>query len=797
MEWWKLLWTGIRLAGLRNTLAAIRAARLRDRLDRGIERPSPGEHGTLPGVLERTEVDAAGARFRFTHAELEVHFLAPDVVRLTWQPGLLPVPYALASTEWPLAAVQAREAPEGWLLYTPDLRLHVGREGSVDLRTGAGTLLRHEPPPEQLGMGWLHRATLRPEEHIYGLGERATGLNLRPGRYRMWNEDPQGGYSPGHDPLYLCLPVYIGLHRAGCYLIFYENSFDAHFGFAEHAEARFAGGALRYYLIGGPLPRLLERYSALTGCPAFPPRWVLGYHHSRWGFRTAAQIREVAEGFRRHDLPLSAIHLDIDHMDGYRVFTVDPERFAELPELAKALGERGVRLVAIVDPGVKQDPHFPLFQEGEKKGYFCRTPKGRTVVAPVWPGWCAFPDFTAPEVRAWWGEQYRRLLDVGIAGFWHDMNEPAAFMAWGERTLPLSTVHAMEGRGGDHREAHNLYGLLHVRAAYEGLRRLRPSHRPFLFSRSGWAGLQRYAWSWTGDTESSWTALRATIATILGLGLSGIPGSGPDIGGFAGAPDAELYVRWLQMAAFLPLFRTHSRLDAPPREPWAFGESALEIVREFLRLRYRLLPYLYTAVWQSAQTGWPVVRPLFWLDPEDQTLWDVDDAFLLGDALLVAPVVSPGETRRRLRLPRGHWLDYWTSTLYEGGGEIEVEAPLERIPLFVRAGAIIPTEEQGRLFLHLFAVPSTGGDSLLYNDAGDGYGDFRVDRFALRWQDEHLDVVWEEEGTFPFPYASVVLEAHGIACRRLIVDGREIPGSGTRFETGVFRSLQAWTQPSP
>ncbi|MGC8874850.1 MAG: TIM-barrel domain-containing protein [Chloroflexia bacterium] len=788
----KLFWTGVRLAGLRNTLAAVRAAQIRDRMDRSIPRVSFEGTGTAPGSLQEVEVWPTGALFRFARAELEVHFLAPDLMRVTWQPGPLPVSYALHPAEWPSVKVGVEEAAEGWFLRTADLELQVSREGKLTFRTPDGHLLRAEEPPERLGAGWRHRALLRTEEHIYGLGERATGLNLRGGTYRVWNEDPQGGYEPGHDPLYLCIPVYVGLHREGCYLVFYENSFESRFRFDGVAEASFADGALRYYFIPGPLPRLLERYSALTGRPALPPRWVLGYHHSRWGFRTAAQIREVAEGFRLRALPLSAIHLDIDHMDGYRVFTVDRERFGDLPNLARELAGRGVRLVAIVDPGVKRDPRYAIFREGEERGYFCRSPDGRTILAPVWPGWCAFPDFTAPEVRAWWGEQYRRLLALGISGFWHDMNEPAAFMGWGERTLPLATRHAMEGRGGDHREAHNVYGLLHVRAGYEGLRRLEPERRPFIFSRSGWAGLQRYAWSWTGDTESSWEALHRTVATVVGLGLSGIVGTGPDIGGFAGAPDAELYVRWFQMAAFMPLFRTHSRLDAPPREPWTFGESALEIAREYLRLRYRLLPYLYSVLWQSARTGWPMVRPLFWLDPQDETLWDVDDAFLLGDALLVAPIVQQGAVRRQVRLPRGRWLDFWTDRVDEGGKAVEVEAPLARIPLFVRAGALLPMEEDGGLWLHLYALPGEEAQTALYMDAGDGYGDWRVDRFSLRWEGDRLDVVREEEGAFPFGYTSVHVVVHGCTCRRVLADGRELPAAGARLETGAFRLLQIW-----
>ncbi|HEY9651505.1 MAG TPA: TIM-barrel domain-containing protein, partial [Coleofasciculaceae cyanobacterium] len=261
---------------------------------------------------------------------------------------------------------------------------------------------------------------------------------------------------------------------------------------------------------------------------------------------------------------------------------------------------------------------------------------------PVWPGWCVFPDFTNPKVRTWWSRQYEYLLDVGVAGFWHDMNEPAAFILWGDRSLPKVTQHYMEGRGGDHREAHNVYGLLQAQAAYLALCNYQPQVRPFIVSRAGWAGLQRYAWTWTGDIECTWVAMRQTVATVVGLGLSGIPYSGPDIGGFQGNPSAELYLRWFQMSCFLTFCRSHCANNVEYRAPWTYGEPYLSIIREFLQLRYRLMPYLYTLAWEASQKGYPPVRPVFWCDSEDSALWDVEDAFLLGNALLICPIFQEG-----------------------------------------------------------------------------------------------------------------------------------------------------------
>lgn len=353
---------------------------------------------------------------------------------------------------------------------------------------------------------------------------------------------------------------------------------------------------------------------------------------------------------------------------GYRIFTVDTRQFPNLAGLARDLADKRVFLVTILDPGVKHDR--AVLNEGLAGNAFCTLPDKTLARAPVWPGWCAFPDFTDPRARAWWGRQYPRLLVAGITGFWHDMNEPAAFAIWGDPTLPHATRHAPDGRGGDHREAHNLYGLLMNQAGYEALRAYRPQRRPFILSRSGWAGVQRYAWNWTGDVESTWEALRQTVATVLGLALSGIAFTGPDVGGFSGAPSAELYLRWFQLATFLPFFRTHSAKFIPRREPWSFGEPTLSIAREFLKLRYRLLPYLYTLAWTASQTGHPLVRPLFWPDGKDPTLWDVQDEFLLGESLLVAPVLVQGAQAREVILPEGTWYGFFDDRTFRGPGRV-------------------------------------------------------------------------------------------------------------------------------
>lgn len=787
----------LRFVGLRTAWRAVRAAWERDQAER-IPKPPKAPSWQPIGPLERIAPLPDGARFTGPGAELEIRFLAPEVLRLTWTPGLLPVPYAIVRETLEETRVSWAPQPTGWMLESPAVRIDVSTDGRLRFQTPAGRLWREEDPPERQGEAWRHRVRLRPEERLYGLGERAAPLNRRGRVYRMWNRDPGGSYGPDVDPLYLSVPLWLSLHSNGAYLVFYENPFDATFdlGASEPDAARvtFAGGALRYYVFYGPPERVLARYTELTGRPPLPPRWALGFHQSRWSYGSADEVREVVRGFREHRLPLHAIHLDIDYMDGYRVFTVDGRRFPDLAGLIRELEGQGVRTVVILDPGVKIDPDYSVYREGIARGAFCRLPDGRVYRGLVWPGWCVFPDFTDPQVREWWGGHYPALVEMGIAGFWHDMNEPTTFAAWGEPTFPRTVRHAMEGRGGDHSEAHNLYGLLMNRAAWEALRRIQPDRRPFLLTRSGWAGVQRYAWNWTGDTESTWAALRRTIAMVIGLGLSGIPYTGPDIGGFSGAPSTELFIRWFQAAAFMPFFRSHAAKGTPRREPWVFGEPALSIIREFLHLRVRLLPYLYTLAWEAAQTGAPLVRPLFWENEKDASLWEMEDAFLLGSALLVAPVVEEGSRRRKVFLPPGEWYHFWNDQRFTGPGSIEVEAPLERIPVFVRAGSILPMAEDG-LTLHIY-VPSAGeGGGDLYHDEGDGFGPYRVDRFRMKREGNRLQLRWVHEGDLPWPWENFTLCFHGFLPVRVMIDGQESPVQGERLTVRPFQEV--WIEGNP
>ena len=705
-----------------------------------------------PGHLQMWEATPRGATLCFAHANLEVAFLAPDLLRVTWTPGALPMPWGVARHEWPPVDVRVAECDLGLTVASDALRVTVGADGSLAVHDAAGHLVRSERRPVRAGEAWTSKAALPPGERVMGLGERTVGLDLRGHRFLNWNREAKGSYVPGQDPLYICLPQYLCLQEHGACALFFENTWQSTFSFEDdHAEATFAGGALRWYLAAGTTEQAVGRLSELTGRAPLPPRWALGFHQARWSYLNEAEVREVADGFRDHDLPLSAIHLDIHYMQGHRVFTMDPARFPDPAGLAAGLDARGVKLVAILDPGVKAEPGYALYDDGVKRGAFCTLPDGGLALAPVWPGTCAFPDFTSDEVREWWGDHYRCFVDWGIAGVWHDMNEPAAFTGWGHPTLPTCTGHRMEDRegGGTHLEAHNAYGLLEDRAGFEALRRLRPDRRPWLLSRSGWTGVQRYAWTWTGDNESNWWSLAQSVRMCLSMGLCGQPYNAPDIGGFGGVPTTELFVRWFQLGSFFPFFRVHSAFFTPRREPWCFGDDVLPILRDALKRRYQLLPYWYTLAWQAATRGTPLCRPLFWADP-DPALREIDDAFLVGPDLLVAPILEPGVSGRDVRLPAGTWIDWHNGVRHPGGHVVRVDADVSDIPLFVRAGALVPMDAEGALELHAWPDDAGTAEGTLYHDAGDGYGPWCALTYRLEAGSDAV-VLLQRQGDGPAP----------------------------------------------
>ncbi|MGW3629743.1 glycoside hydrolase family 31 protein [Streptomyces sp. NPDC005122] len=749
--------------GAAQGLRTVRAAWRRRRAD-AVGLPRRGaERARVPGPVQTVEPGPGGGVVRFSRSDLRIMVAVSGAVFWGWD-GVGPEPsYGLAGRcpEPDPRAVLEPDKDGGWRVVAERVTVVVSRHGAVEVRTPGGVILRRDLPPrwwEPVGGGgarWMQRSEVAADARFFGLGGRAAGPRLRDGTYRLWNTDPGHAFAPGDDPLYITMPVQMVVADAATHLVFHDSSWDGTVALREGEEGagsghdragtcelRMDGGPLRCWVIVGTPARVLHAWVSLAGAPALPPAWALGHHHARWGFGSEQEVRRIVAGYQERDLPLDAVHLDIDHYDAHQVFTVDREHFPKLPALAGDLRRDGIRLVSIVDAAVKAEPGNAVYDSGVAENAFVRDASGRPVRSVVWPGDSVHPDFTDARVRQWWGGLYEERLAQGFSGFWHDMNEPTSFTAFGESTLPRSARHSLEGRGGDHREAHNVYALGMARAAYESLRHLVPQERPFLFSRSGWAGMQRYGGTWSGDVATGWPGLRASLSLVLGLGLCGVPYSGPDVGGFDGSPSPELYLRWFQLGAYLPLFRTHASLRAGRREPWEFGGDVLEHARVALVERRRLLPYFVTLAHLAARTGAPYVRPVWWGAPEDRALRDCEDTFLLGDCLLVAPVLDHGADRRAVQLPRGRWYDTVTEEAYEGPAQVLLDAPLSRIPVLARAGAVLPVRgDDGALELEVWA-PARGrvGGGLVVPDEGDGWDEPEVERYVTRWEGEHVVV---------------------------------------------------------
>ncbi|WP_077801783.1 glycoside hydrolase family 31 protein [Streptomyces sp. JHA26] len=755
-------------AGSAQGLRTVRAAWRRRRADAAGLPPRGAERARVPGVVREVEPGPGGGVIRFGRSELRILVAVNGAVFWGWD-GAAPEPsYALAGRcpEPDPRAVLEPDKDGGRRVVAERVTVAVSRHGTVEVRTPGGVVLRRELPPrwwEPAGGGaarWTQRSEVAADARFFGLGGWASGPRLRDGTYRLWNTGSgPAGSVPGDAPPSVAMPVQLVVADAGTHLVFHDNAWDGSVTLREGEEGagsghdrpgrsvlRMDGGPLRCWVMVGTPARVLLAWASLTGAPALPPAWVLGHHHARRGVEDEQELRRVVAGYRERDLPVDAVHLDVGRLGARRGSTVGEERFPKLPDLAEELRRDGIRLVSVVEPGIPAVSGHAAYDGGTDADVFVRGAAGPVVRGVGRAGDVVFPDFTDARVRAWWGGLCAERLERGFAGFRHEGNEPVSFAAFGEPTLPRSARHRLEGRGGDHREAHNVYALCMARAGYEGLRELVPEERPFVLSRSGWAGMQRYGGAWTGEVASGWPGLRASLALVMGLGLCGVPFSGPDVGGFGGEPSPELYLRWFRLAAYLPLFRAYGGAREGSREPWEFGAEVLEHARVALVERRRLLPYFVTLAHLARRTGAPCVRPLWWSAPEDRALRDCEDAFLLGDCLLVAPVLDPGVDGRTVRLPPGRWYDTVTERAYEGSARVFVDAPPGRIPVFARAGAVVPVRgEDGGVELEVWA-PARGraGGGPVVPDAGDGWEEPETERYAVRW--EGLRVVVEREG---------------------------------------------------
>lgn len=768
---------------------------------------------TLLGNADRVQRTANGVLLHAQHGSMLIEAVRGVGIRVRVRfgtaPAQFPTPRSLATGDAPpaLAPCTVRDAGDTVVITAQGIEARATRHPlRLSMRDAAG----HELLDDSFGAATYNGRLVDyvrdvPGTRYYALGEQPVGLLRNGSVFPFWNTD-HFAYGIGGTPIYSTMPFYIAVTNGVAHGVLYDDPYKGEMDFANRlpgsigyeADGGPDGGELRYYVMAGPgLDTILARVTRLTGRMPLPPRWSIGYQQSRYSYAPDSMVMNVATEFRRRDIPLDALYLDIHYMNGFRVFTWNPTGFPHPKQLLDSLARMGVKVVTIVDPGVKKDPAYFMYQQGLARHAFVTLPGGSIAYGRVWPDTSAYPDFSRSAVRAWWGDSQRALLDVGVRGIWNDMNEPSSFLGG---TLSELAQFDGDGRPGPHLEYHNQYGTLMARASFEGQRRLRPDARPFTVTRAGYLGVQRYSSMWTGDNQSTWDHLKVSIPMVLSLGLTGEPFAGSDIGGFAGAPSAELYARWLQSAALFPFFRTHSSIGTPRREPWSDGPAYERANRATIRLHYRLLPVIYTAFHQHAMSGAPVVRPVFWSQLADTAALEVNDEYFLGDQLLAAPVVDSAANGRAVYLPAGQWFRLGDDSSYVGGRRVRVAAPealndggdttgLRGLPIFVRAGAVIPMQavlpysdarHLDTLELHIWPGSGPAVRSELYEDAGDGYayerGDYRLTTFTTTRNGNAgaLDVVLARTGTFAGA-RDFAVTIHSIARpRSASVDGRPV-----------------------
>lgn len=700
---------------------------------------------------------------------------------------------------------------------TDSLRVEVSRKNLVlTVSDLAGNVIQQDAQPVRFEENAFRLSkSMSTDEHFFGLGDKTGTLDRRNQAFTLWNTDAYR-FQESTDPIYKAIPFFISYRSGRAAGILMDNTWRSSFDFGKESDVAYsfgaANGSIDYYVMYGPSPKqVVEAYAWLTGKPPLPPMWMLGFQQSRYSYYPQSRVLEIADRLRADHIPADAIYLDIDFQEKNRPFTIDREKFPDFPGMISKLKSENFHVVAITDLHIANLPNqnYAPYDSGMAGDHFVKNPDGSVFTGIVWPGPSVFPDFTQTSTREWWGTLYRNFHDIGIAGFWNDMNEPSVFNT-ASKTMPLDVVHRIDEPGfkqrtATHAEIHNVYGMENSRATFEGLKKLDHDERPFVLTRATYAGGQRYATTWTGDNSSSWNHLRMTTPMLENLGLCGFAFAGADVGGFAGTPSTELLTKWLEVAAFQPIDRDHTEKGTADQEPWVGGPEQEAIRRRFIEERYRLMPYLYTVAEETSRTGLPMVRPLFLEFPNavpDHHPMDIDgDAageFLLGADILIAPPHYPDELDLyTVEFPSPDWYDYWTGQKVPKPKPsppvdtpqpvnpatlpplaIQVRPELASLPVFVHAGAIVPMEPlvqsvyekpNGPLTLRIYA-PEPGSETpcrgQLYLDDGKSYayqhGEYLRMSFSCQVTNEgfrlHID---KRAGSYPAWWKEIRAELYG------------------------------------
>lgn len=755
--------------------------------------PSPSAL-LIPGNILQVESIPQGLKIRTSNSYIEVSAYSPSVIRVRMDKKPLGRDFSYAVIAKPQKTdTKWQEFTDSLVFSTDSLDVVLQKAPfSVAFYTKDGRLINEDVAG--MGTSWIGDQVttykqLQAGERFIGLGEKTGNLDRRGTGYVNWNNDSYG-YGANEDPIYSSIPFYIGLHDHLCYGIFLDNTFKADFNFGA-SNNRFSsfgadGGEMNYYFISrNRVGDIITDYTALTGRMSLPPLWSLGYQQNRYSYYPDTEVLRIAKTLREKKIPADGITLDIHYMEKYKLFTWDKKRFPDPVTMNKELESMGFKTTVIVDPGIKVEKDYPAYEDGKSKDIFIKYPDGHPYTAEVWPGWCNFPDFTSERGRSWWEDKVKFLAGTGVDGIWNDMNEIAS---WGNK-MPFNVLFDYDGAGATTIGAHNVYALEMARASYEGAKKSF-KERPFILTRAGYAGLQRYTAIWTGDNRAEDDHMIAGVRLLNSLGLSGVAFTGMDIGGFTGNPSIPLYARWIQIGAFTPYYRGHTAVNTKSAEPWTFGEEVTEIARNFIGLRYRLLPYIYSGFYSATQDGLPVMRSLAIDYSFDDKIYDTryQNEYLFGPDILVMPFESKQQFGEAY-FPEGIWYDLYTGAVQKGNQEKVLKLAYNKLPVFVKGSSIIPMQSliqstaqlpKDTLILNIYKG-KTDNQYTYYEDDGKSYGyqsgDYYKRDFVYDQANRRI-ILKEKEGNRSSNFKNIKLVMHGFGSQQQF----SIGGHDVRFK---------------
>lgn len=755
------------------------------------------------GNITSVKIENQKVNFKTNNAFGEIIVYSPNIVRVRLDKKELQKDFSYAViAKSQDKKINITQSDESIIIITDSLKAIINKKPySVAFYTLSDEIINQDE--KGLQSSWVDEEVtsykhMQNGERFIGLGEKTGNLDRRGEGYTNWNTDAFG-YATNRDPIYSTIPFYMGIHDGLNYGIFLDNTYqtDFNFGASNDRFSSFAaqGGELNYYFIyHTQLKDIISSYTALTGRMKMPPLWSLGYQQNRYSYYPDTEVMRIAQTLREKKIPADGITLDIHYMDKYKLFTWDKERFGNPEAMNKKLNDMGFKTTVIVDPGIKVEKGYDAYEDGLKKDIFIKYPDGTNYTGQVWPGWCNFPDFTDERARAWWREKVKFFANTGVSGIWNDMNEIAT---WGQK-MPSNILFNYDGKLATNKQAHNVYGMQMARSSFEGMVAA-TNKRPFILTRAGYAGLQRYTAIWTGDNRSEDDHMLLGVRLLSSLGLSGVSFTGMDIGGFTGGPSVGLYAKWIQLGAFNPYFRNHTAVNTKSSEPWTYGEEVTEISRNYISLRYKLLPYLYASFYHSATTGLPIVNSLAIDNTFDANIYNTQfqNEFLFGSAFLVAPFESTKDFGN-IYFPKGNWYNLYTGEKQVGNTEKIIRLSLNKMPVYVKESSIVPmqsliqtTAEQptDTLTINIFKG-DINNSFVYYEDDGSTYnyekGDFY--KRKISYNSTNKVIVFDKaEGSFRSKFNYIKLMFHGFDANDKINAGKALLVDFASFLTPISK----------